>query len=346
MLNKKSSRLSREIAVLTIASVLTAIFAFFFIDIVGRSIAENYIVSKYAQYDGQYDYYLNIWIGGLSITAALIIFVVLYMFLLGQKFQYLKTIIEGVGALQTHQMKYKMPVEGDNEFTDLALAINYLAETETQLREKEKQINDERKMFIKSLSHDIRTPLTSIISYSQMVENRENLSDEEVRAFASLVHKKSIKIKEMTNKLIEDAYEEKVEIESVKLLMQQLVEEWSFEIEDDFQCEIEWRDCPDFSGKIHIGEMQRIFDNLVSNIKKYADPEKSIAMRLYEEDGYMVIEQSNRVKKSNDSVESFGIGLDSIKRIAENYGGRTEVYSDDSLFKIKIYISLEFFRNS
>ena len=73
--------------------------------------------------------------------------------------------IQGVEALRTHRMDFTMPIEGDNELKELAESINFLSETERRLRQLETELQAEKEQLIRDLSHDIRTPLTAMLSY-------------------------------------------------------------------------------------------------------------------------------------------------------------------------------------
>ncbi|MEE1038903.1 MAG: histidine kinase dimerization/phospho-acceptor domain-containing protein, partial [Eubacterium sp.] len=142
------------------------------------------------------------WIQNVSLGASVLIAVVLLLFLVGKKIAYLKKIILGVKALRTHRMDYKIPLEGNNEFTELAETINYLSKTELELKEKEEQLQNEKENFIRSLSHDIRTPLTSILSYSEYMNSKDTVTSDEVKEYVSLMQKKAQQIKTLTDQLL------------------------------------------------------------------------------------------------------------------------------------------------
>lgn len=343
---KKGSRLSREIAGMILISVAVALFLFLFLEVVSNSIALNYIDGKGIDITEDTMWYLQVWITGISFGASVIVFSALFMFQLGQKFQYLKKIIEGVDALREHGMDYEMPLEGNNELTELASAINYLSETERVLKQKEEKMTEDRERFIRAMSHDIRTPLTSIISYSEMAAENPDMSADEVKRYAGMVQKKAVQIRDLAGKLLQGADQGLVKIDNGRLLMQQLAEEWLCELEDDFDCRLDYKDCPDFAGRVNVGDIQRIFDNLSSNIKKYADPGMPVDLRIFEEDHVLVIWQGNTINRAATPAESYGIGLESIRRIAENCGGSVCVEKASGRFSIKICLSLEFFRIS
>lgn len=343
---KRGSKLSREIAGMILISVAVAFFLFLFLEVVSNSIALNYIDGKGIDITEDTLWYLQVWITGISFGAAVIVFSVLFMFQLGQKFQYLKKIIEGVEALRKHRMDYEIPLEGNNELTELASAINYLAETERMLKKKEEKLAEDRESFIRAMSHDIRTPLTSIISYSELAAENPEMTADEVKRYADMVQKKAVQIRDLAGKLLQGADQGLAEIDNGRLLMQQLAEEWLYDLEDDFDCNLDYKDCPDFAGRVNVGDIQRIFDNLASNIKKYADPAVPVEMHIFEEDHMLVVRQRNGISFTAVPAESYGIGLESIARIAESCEGGIEVREKEASFSVKICLSLEFFRIS
>ena len=69
--------------------------------------------------------------------------------------------------------KFYITPEGNDELTKLAESINYLSESQNDIIRKEKEMKEKRELFIRSLSHDIRTPLTSIIAYSDFMIDKK-----------------------------------------------------------------------------------------------------------------------------------------------------------------------------
>ena len=109
-------------------------------------------------------------------------------------------------------------------------------------------------------------------------------------------------------------------------------------LEDDFSVKTALT-CPAFSATFDVQELQRIFDNLISNVQKYAAPDKPILLTISAENEQLIIRQENAVRKLDAPVEGYQIGLRSIQRIAQNYGGRVEVQQDDAMFVIRILLS-------
>ena len=117
-------------------------------------------------------------------------FSLLFLALFSDRMAYIRTITDGIDALRMGQTDGSLPLEGRNELTQLAGAINYMSATQQLLREKEQSLAREKEQFIRSLSHDIRTPLTSILAYSEYLAGENDLPCEERRTYLQTIQKK------------------------------------------------------------------------------------------------------------------------------------------------------------
>lgn len=131
-----------------------------------------------------------------------------------------------VDALRTHRLEDTIPLREANELTELAEHINFLSETERRLRQQEMALQAERERMIRDLSHDIRTPLTAILSYSDYMSRKDGYTDAELREYFSLVRKKAAQMKDMTDRLLEGSKRNVEPVENGRLLMEQLAGEW------------------------------------------------------------------------------------------------------------------------
>lgn len=86
----------------------------------------------------------------------------------------------GVELLKEKEMETRIPLEGDDELTRLAETINFVAASRRELDQRERQMQEEKEAWVRSMSHDIRTPLTSMVSYSELLLDKENPEPEEL----------------------------------------------------------------------------------------------------------------------------------------------------------------------
>jgi len=337
MLNRK--KLTHEILGLFGISVAISVFFYAFLSRTANSIVEAYIFQKDILLTETQQWMLDAWIPRVSFVAATFLFVFLFLFLMGQRLQYIKVIIGGIEALRMHRMDYEIPLEWNNELTELAERINLLARTEKELQIKENLLQEEREGFIRAMSHDIRTPLTVIKGYSEYMQKKEVLTEKEIRLYAQLIDQKAGQLKEMTDRLLNGgrALER---IENGRFLMEQLVSEWEMMLEDEYTCNIDMSECPEFAGEFDIQEFRRVFDNLASNVKKYADTKYPVELTVLKKEGFLVIEQMNHLQKEVTEVESNGIGLENIQKIVEQYKGSMDIEQSLEFFRITLQISL------
>ena len=336
---RKNRILAKEILGMFVLSLAAAIFLFFFLRSMAGSLVWNYCEANRIVLTEMQEMDTDFLIEGGSLIAAVLTFVGLFLTLLGQKLSYLQVILDGIEALRIHRMDYSIPVEGKNEFTELAKSINELSQAERELDEKEKMLQREREMLIRALSHDIRTPLTSILSYSEIMAGKAEAGEirqKELQEYIHLMQRKADQIKELTDQLLDNSKHNPEWIEDGRLLMEQLICEWEEMLEDKFDCRIDLEGCPAFSGEVDVREFQRIFDNLNSNILKYADESMPVELKVGVHEGRLCLWQRNGKKREVSHVESHQIGLLSMKAIAGNYGGSVVVTEAEDVFEIRI----------
>lgn len=337
MSNRK--KLTHEILGLFGISVAVSAFFYAFLSMTSSSIAEAYIYQKDLLLTESQQWMLDFWIPKVSFVMAVILFVFLFLFLIGQRLRYIKDIILGIESLRMHRMDYEIPLEWNNELTELAENINFLARTERELQIKESLLREEREGFIRAMSHDIRTPLTVIKGYSEYMQNKDSLSEEEIRLYAQLIDQKARQLKEMTDRLLNGGRVLE-KIENGRFLMEQLASEWEMMLEDEFSCNIDMTECTDFTGEFDIQELRRVFDNLASNVKKYADTAYPVKLTIFKKADFLVIVHTNHLRENTAEVESNGIGLENIQKIVEHYKGTMNVEQSSEFFRITLQISL------
>ena len=336
---KKRRRLTREILGVFALCFVLSLLLFFFLGFFTISIVEEYCFGAGIELDEDMLYGLDTFVLKVSLAVSAVFFTVLFTSLFGERIAYIGTITGGVGAMQRGEFGYKVPVKGNNELTALAEAVNYLSETEQKIKEKEKKLNAEKEELVRTLSHDIRTPLTSIISYTELFSAKGELSAEEQKEYFALVRKKSAQIKELTDILLDGGKRETEYFSDARLLMEQLACEFEEMLEDEFAVVTDLSALPAFSGSFSVQELRRVFDNLASNVRKYAHAGENVELSLAKDEKGLIIRQKNSVREREASAESYRMGLSSIRRTAQNYGGGVEITDENGFFEITVLLS-------
>ena len=152
------------------------------------------------------------------------------MILTKNKMDYIQELSNTVRIISTGNLKYTAPVKGNDELTHLAKSINVMAKDIDTKIEEERKVEKTKQDLITNVSHDLRTPLTSIIGYLGLAQSA-NITDKQRADYIGIAFSKSERLKELINELFEftklQSPENLKEISTVNLreLLDQLVEE-------------------------------------------------------------------------------------------------------------------------
>lgn len=124
-------------------------------------------------------------------------------------------------------------------------------------------------------------------------------------------------------------------------LLEQLLGEQSFILEDNgFDFEIESCNALFFM-EINLISIRRVFDNIFSNIIKYADKSESIKVKYYIQKKLLFIYIENEINNNLKAVNSTGIGLRTCKKIIEGHNGKIETEKQENTFFIQIELPIK-----
>ncbi len=185
-------------------------------------------------------------------------------------------IVTGIGRIRDGELSYKINtagLSGDNR--ELALAVNSIGEGIQKAVESSMKDERMRTELITNVSHDIKTPLTSIINYVDLLK-RENIQDDTIRGYIGVLDMKSQRLKQLTEDLVEAS---KISSGSITLeweelnlveLLRQTAGEYAEKFHDRHIALV--MNLADHPVKIMADSrrMWRIIENLYSNICKYA----------------------------------------------------------------------------
>lgn len=337
----KKRKLSHEILSLIGVSALVSLLLFLLLRGIATAVAETYCFRNDIPMT-EFDWIdVDRWIFTVSAGLSCLSFSVMFLSLLSDHIDYIRTITEGIDQLHSPETQLDLPLISNNELTELAGAVNSMSAARLQLREKELALAQEKEHLIRSLSHDIRTPLTAILSGTEYLISRDDVSAEEYRAYLQMVHRKAEQMRDLTAILLDGSKRNPETFEDARLLMEQLAAEFEESLEDHFTVAVDCSACPAFSAVFDVQELRRIFDNLSSNVLKYADPSQTVTLSIALEGDCLRITQRNTIRSPKPQSESFEIGLNSIRRIVQLYGGQTCVLEESGQFSIALSIPIQ-----
>lgn len=303
--------------------------------------------------------------GNILFTHSLIykIWEILLQFVCGNRFHTQKTreimkIRQALELISTGALDTKLDVsEFHGQEKEVAEAVNHirdgLMESVNESLKNEKLKAD----LITNVSHDIKTPLTSIVNYVDLLK-RENLGNENARNYIRILDEKSQRLKQLTEDLVETS---KITSGNVKLDMQKIdMVELLYQTGGEFNERFEARNLtivtkiPNKSMYIYADgrQLYRSLENLYTNAAKYALENTRVYVELSNNDNKVVFTIKNVSKNELDIVsdgkvdlterfvrgeksrttEGSGLGLSIAKNLTTLMGGKFEINVDGDLF--------------
>ena len=216
--------------------------------------------------------------------------------------------------------------------------------------------------LITNVSHDIKTPLTSIINYVDLLK-RENIQDEKVKGYIKVLDEKSQRLKHLTVDLVEASKISSgnvvYEMKNINFpeLINQAVAEFSDKFEEKGLNVVAELECDNPIVVADSRHMWRIIENLLNNVCKYAMPQTRIYINLKTEEIAKVLYTWVSIKNisaqalninANELTERFirgdvsrssegsGLGLSIAKSLTEGQNGKFNIYLDGDLFKVTV----------
>lgn len=301
------------------------------------------------------------------------VFSVSFLLLQTRSMRYISRISAAMHEIAEGDLNITLDVEGDDEFADMAENLNNMVEELRQLMDKERESERTKNELITNVAHDLRTPLTSIIGYLELLSGPVKLNEEMQKKYLDITYKKSKRLQ----KLIEDLFgftklnygkiSMKVsKVDIVKLLSQMLEEFYPNFMEKNLAYELQ----SNVTAKVITADgnlLARLFDNLINNAIKYGAEGKKVIVKVDATDAIVTVSVTNfgyvipkdelpllfekfyRVEQSRSTnTGGTGLGLAIAKNIVDMHGGTIGVTSDlnGTVFTVKLKVDFDINREN
>lgn len=304
----------------------------------------------------------------LIILIGVAAFTLSFIFQIGDLIQYVKEISLVIQNISEGDLSTTAPVRGNDEFSNIASNLNKMTDEIKELIEKERLAEQSKNELITNVAHDLRTPLTSVLGYLELLQSNVKLEEETRLKYLGVAYQKAKRL----DQLIEDLFgftklqTGKISMKPGRLdiikLMEQLLDEFypSFQ-EAGLEYEFQYSD-PEIIIEADGNLLARLFDNLINNAVKYGADGKIIRVEITKEETMVSIlvinygqviptEELNNIFKKFYRVEQSrsadtggtGLGLVIAKDIVELHGGTIGVTSSlkGTVFKVRLYLELD-----
>ena len=238
----------------------------------------------------------------------------------------------------------------------MAIYVNDIAGGFSNAIEESLQSERLKTELITNVSHDIKTPLTSIINYVDLLK-KEELQNEKVKEYVKILDMKSQRLKKLTEDLVEASKVSSgnVQLQIEEINLKELIHQSIGEFEDRFKekgLQIECK-MPKEEIKIRADNryLYRVIENIFSNVTKYALENSRVYIDMKKEKSKIEMSIKNISKEklnisSEELMQRFvrgdkarytegsGLGLSIAKSLTELQGGIFHIYIDGDLFKV------------
>lgn len=281
--------------------------------------------------------------------SAFIFMMILFLFI-KKSIRYIEEIDRGIDIVAGGNLEYEIPVRGSNELSTLAFNIN---EMKNSLKEKiisERENDIKQRQLITNISHDLRTPVTVLIGYLDLLENHMYENQEEADDYIHCASEKCFKLQKLMdelftyNKLINGDIPVCIEEIDIIDVINRNISDQGIEININSE---ESEMIMPLDRKL----INRVFDNLFDNIRKYGVSNEPASIYIKREDKKIIIIVENKTEQDlNDKVDnifermyvgnesrtdnSSGLGLSIVSEIVELMNGSTYAKFEKPILQI------------
>lgn len=304
----------------------------------------------------------------IFIVFTAVIFMIYFILASHNMVNYLREISTGIDRIKDGDFDTNIRLKSEDELSMMAHSINDMRTTIKKLMEKERMAEKTKNDLITNVAHDLRTPLTSILGYLDLIKQEQDLDDITRMKYIKIAYDKAKHLQALIESLFDYTRYEKDKVLAKKSpmdinrFMEQLVEEFypSFqEYKLEYKCYIEPNELIlDGDGEL----LARAFSNLLSNAIKYGADGKLIEIRTKRFEKYALIEIVNfgRIIPEKDLGKIFdkfyrvensrsldtggtGLGLAIAKNIISMHDGSITASSDKNgtIFAVEIPLNKE-----
>ncbi len=290
----------------------------------------------------------------LSLASSIIIAIILSIVvnLITRK---LKKLSKVTKEMYNGNYNVEIPILGNDEIGEYANTFNEMRKSIKKNISEIEKVSENRKLFIGNLTHEIRTPLTSIIGYSSLIKNGKVKEKEQIKEYSEKIYEEGIYIENMRNKLMNlmmlENNEKKLSLINVSNEVNKYVKE--FEILEP-GIKINTLIKKDVYKLIDVDLFKSLVTNILKNSKKALTNKSEKKINIYLDDNEFIIEDNGKGistlelkhifepfyttdKSRNRSVSGMGLGLSLVLKIVEYFNFKIDIDSaQDSFTKVII----------
>lgn len=272
----------------------------------------------------------------------------LFFFLSSRKIiRYILLLSGEIQAMEGGDLDHPITIQGDDELALLATSLDGLRLTLRQQQAEEAQAAAKVKSLITEMSHDLRTPLTTLLLYTEILRHHKYETEAQEGEYLAKIDGKARQIKQLSDNLFEYALVTRdtvVQLDAPARFSQIFEEPLAEMVEmlqqRGFACALELGS-EDVILTVRAQYIRRILDNIGSNLIKYADPARPIKVRFLRQEGRAGLVFRNHVLPAPPAVESTKVGLTSIETMMDKMHADCKIEQENEQFTMTLLFPVE-----
>ena len=291
----------------------------------------------YADYDTKF--YLLLWM--LDTFVSICLWILIFTFGVRKEVAYIQQLSQSVQKIELGSMDCEVMVKGKDELGRLAMGLDRMRQALIEKEHNEQVMKAAQDKLVLGMAHDLRTPLTGLMTFLEIA--RKQIRQEDTISYLDKSYDKALQIRSLSDQMFDFFLinsEEQIQLEEPEsaesALGDYLSELCALLQMDGFSISIEHLSWEPMQIQICTDYMGRIIDNLISNIKKYADQESPVILFSSYTDSCICITLKNRIAIRNQFVHGTGIGTKNIKSMMEQMHGSCNISISETDYAISL----------
>lgn len=287
-------------------------------------------------------YILKTWIKIGTIIFSGLLFITIVLIGIRKSIHYIYLLCDEIQIMGSGDLEHPITVIEKNELGMLAKELDQMRSALYYHQQKERDMIKQNNDMIASLSHDLRTPMTKVVLYTEIIKNDRCKDKQQLDKYLIQIHDKVLQMKDISEHLLKYSLSQGIPDHPIiqtasfrSVFFDRLSELIDYMYERGFkvECSIDWTE-----RKIYYYDQftDRILDNMVSNLEKYADKTYPVEICSFNNGCYYGISVKNIRSHCYDKTKSNGVGIENIRNMMKDMKGKCTVRQTKNEFIISL----------
>ena len=290
-------------------------------------------------------YYIRVIISIVEIVLSMLMALVLFLWGIRRIVRDIRLLYNDVQILEGGNLIHPITSCGSDELGMLAQGLESMRVTFLEHRQNEDQLYRDNHAMITSLSHDLRTPLTRLKLYAEILRTKKYQDVRQEQECMDRINENIDRIQQLSDNILQysllpgERVEEKLETMELKkalysplLQMTEYLEQQGFHLRSD----LNW---DGLSIYVYEPFIERLLDNISSNIEKYAEPSSPVLLALWQDNAYTVLSVQNVIRQDEGTPTGTRIGLQSVQSMMRQMRGLCYVEQTSKTFSVELWFT-------